>query len=69
MIRRLVRSLTLLVRRRLKLLLIKHVIQWLDDTQHAEVDEFEDKLIELELICIPIIAKISKQECFGQRSK
>jgi molecular chaperone DnaK (HSP70) len=46
----------------------KHVIQWLDDTQHAEVDEFEDKLIEIELICVPIIAKISKQECLDKEA-
>jgi len=41
---------------------IKQVIHWLDGIQHAEADEFEDKLIGLELICNPIIAKISKQE-------
>ncbi|GLT77987.1 hypothetical protein SLA2020_495390 [Shorea laevis] len=41
---------------------IKQVIQWLDGIQHAEADEFEDKLIGLELICNPIIAKISKQQ-------
>jgi heat shock protein 1/8 len=41
---------------------IKHVIHWLDGIQHADVDEFEDKLIGLELICNPIIAKISRQE-------
>jgi len=37
---------------------IKHVIHWLDGIQHAEANEFEDKLIGLELICNPIIAKI-----------
>jgi len=41
---------------------IKHVIGWLDGVQHAEPDEFEDKLIGLELICNPIIAKISRRE-------
>jgi heat shock protein 1/8 len=41
---------------------IKHVIRWLDGIQHAEVDEFVDKLIGLELICNPIIAKIFRQE-------
>jgi len=41
---------------------IKKVIHWLDGIQHAEADEFEDKLIGLELICNPIIAKISRQE-------
>ncbi|XP_062154075.1 heat shock cognate 70 kDa protein-like [Alnus glutinosa] len=41
---------------------IKHVIHWLNGIQHAKADEFEDKLIGLELICNPIIAKISRQE-------
>jgi heat shock protein 1/8 len=41
---------------------IKHVIRWIDGIQHAEVDEFVDKLIGLELICNPIIAKIFRQE-------
>ncbi|XP_059457865.1 heat shock cognate 70 kDa protein-like [Corylus avellana] len=40
---------------------IKQVIHWLDGIQHAEENEFEDKLIGLELICNPIIAKISRQ--------
>jgi heat shock protein 1/8 len=37
---------------------IKHVINWLDGIQHAGADEFKDKLIGLEFICNPIIAKI-----------
>jgi len=37
---------------------IKQVIHWLDGIPHAEADEFKDKLIELELICNPFIAKI-----------
>ncbi|XP_059458488.1 heat shock 70 kDa protein 4-like, partial [Corylus avellana] len=41
---------------------IKQVIHWLDGIQHAEADEFEDKLIGLELICNPIIAKIKKDD-------
>jgi heat shock protein 1/8 len=40
---------------------IKQVIHWLDGIQDAEANEFEDKLIGLELICNPIIAKISRQ--------
>ncbi|XP_059456154.1 heat shock cognate 70 kDa protein-like [Corylus avellana] len=39
---------------------IKHVIHWLDGIQHAGADEFKDKLIGLEFICNPIIAKISR---------
>ncbi|XP_062154328.1 heat shock cognate 70 kDa protein-like [Alnus glutinosa] len=41
---------------------IKHVILWLDGIQHAKADEFEDKLIGLELICNPIIAKTSRRQ-------
>jgi L1 cell adhesion molecule like protein len=33
-------------------------IQWLDQNQLAEVDEFEDKMKELESLCNPIIAKM-----------
>ncbi|XP_052177051.1 heat shock 70 kDa protein-like [Diospyros lotus] len=37
---------------------IDEAIDWLDRNQLAEVDEFEDKLKELENLCNPIIAKI-----------
>lgn len=37
---------------------IDESIHWLEGNQLAEVDEFEDKLKELEGICNPIIAKI-----------
>ncbi|XP_021995433.2 heat shock 70 kDa protein 2-like, partial [Helianthus annuus] len=37
---------------------VETAIQWLDGNQLAEVDEFEDKLKELEGICNPIIAKM-----------
>ncbi|XP_059456156.1 heat shock 70 kDa protein 1-like [Corylus avellana] len=40
----------------------KQVIQWLDGIQHSEADEFEEKLVGLELICNPIIAKISRRQ-------
>ncbi|CAN4088601.1 unnamed protein product [Withania somnifera] len=33
-------------------------IEWLDVNQLVEVDEFEDKLKELENLCNPIIAKM-----------
>jgi heat shock protein 1/8 len=44
---------------------IKQVIHWLDGVQlfqHAEGDDFRDKLIELELICNPIIANIKNED-------
>ncbi|KAF7124214.1 hypothetical protein RHSIM_Rhsim12G0185700 [Rhododendron simsii] len=37
---------------------IDEAIQWLDGNQLAEVEEFEDKLKELENFCNPIIAKM-----------
>lgn len=37
---------------------INGAISWLDQNQLAEVDEFEDKMKELEGICNPIIAKM-----------
>ncbi|KAL7191544.1 hypothetical protein ACSBR2_023592 [Camellia fascicularis] len=37
---------------------IDEVIEWLDRNQLAEVEEFEDKLKELENLCNPIIAKM-----------
>uniref|UniRef100_A0A1S3ZAJ7 Heat shock cognate 70 kDa protein-like n=2 Tax=Nicotiana TaxID=4085 RepID=A0A1S3ZAJ7_TOBAC len=37
---------------------IDEAIKWLDSNQLAEVDEFEDKMKELEGICNPIIAKM-----------
>ncbi|KHG09207.1 Heat shock 70 kDa 1 -like protein [Gossypium arboreum] len=37
---------------------IDEAIQWLDNNQLAEADEFEDKMKELESICNPIIAKM-----------
>jgi heat shock 70kDa protein 1/2/6/8 len=37
---------------------VEGAINWLDNNQLAEVDEFEDKMKELEGICNPIIAKM-----------
>lgn len=37
---------------------VDETIEWLDRNQLAEVDEFEDKLKELEGLCNPIIAKM-----------
>jgi L1 cell adhesion molecule like protein len=37
---------------------VEETISWLDGNQTAEVDEFEDKLKELEGICNPIISKM-----------
>jgi heat shock 70kDa protein 1/2/6/8 len=37
---------------------VEEAIKWLDSNQLAEVDEFEDKMKELEGICNPIISKM-----------
>merc|ERR1712070_604437 len=37
---------------------VEDAITWLDGNQTAEVDEFEDKLKELEGVCNPIISKM-----------
>ncbi|CAL0318843.1 unnamed protein product [Lupinus luteus] len=37
---------------------IQKAFQWLDANQHAKVDEFEDKVKELESICNPIMVKM-----------
>jgi L1 cell adhesion molecule like protein len=37
---------------------VEDTIQWLDQNQLAEVDEFDDKQKELERICNPIIARM-----------
>ncbi|KAF0911019.1 hypothetical protein E2562_005407 [Oryza meyeriana var. granulata] len=37
---------------------VEQAIQWLDNNQLAEVEEFEDKMKELEGPCSPIIAKM-----------
>jgi heat shock protein 1/8 len=37
---------------------VEAAITWLDGNQTAEVDEFEDKLKELEGVCNPIISKM-----------
>lgn len=37
---------------------MEEVIQWLDSSQFAGADEFEDKLKKFEAISKPIIAKI-----------
>ncbi|KAF7119308.1 hypothetical protein RHSIM_Rhsim13G0084400 [Rhododendron simsii] len=36
----------------------KQVIQWLDGNEHADTEEFEYKMKELERICNPVISKI-----------
>ncbi|XP_021298179.1 heat shock 70 kDa protein 5 [Herrania umbratica] len=44
---------------------IDETIEWLDRNQLAEVDEFEDKLKELEGLCNPIISKMYQGQGAG----
>jgi heat shock protein 1/8 len=50
---------------------IKHMIDWLDGIQHAEADEFEDKLIRLELICVKLkrMRRESREEEENKKQK
>lgn len=41
-------------------------IQWLDQNQLAESDEFDDKMKELEGICNPIIARMYQGGAGGE---
>jgi len=44
---------------------VDSAISWLDSNQLAEVDEFEDKMKELEGVCNPIIAKMYQGDAAG----
>ncbi|KAJ4956460.1 hypothetical protein NE237_013243 [Protea cynaroides] len=37
---------------------LKEALEWLDDNQNAETDEFEDKLKEVEAVCNPVIKQM-----------
>merc|ERR1719218_457110 len=37
---------------------VEEAISWLDGNQTAEIDEYEDKLKELERVCNPIISQM-----------
>ena len=40
---------------------IKEVLEWLDDNQDAEKEEYEEKLKEVEGVCNPIVSKVYQQ--------
>ena len=40
---------------------IKETLDWLDDNQNAEKEEYEEKLKEIEAICNPIVSKVYQQ--------
>jgi len=40
---------------------IKETLDWLDDNQNAEKEEYEDKLKEMEAVCNPIVSKVYQQ--------
>lgn len=40
---------------------LKDAMEWLDDNQHAEKDEFDEKTKEVEAVCNPIIKKAYDQ--------
>jgi len=40
---------------------VKEILDWLDDNQNAEKEEYEEKLKEIEGICNPIVSKVYQQ--------
>jgi heat shock protein 5 len=40
---------------------IKETLDWLDDNQDAEKEEYEEKLKEIEGVCNPIVSKVYQQ--------
>ena len=40
---------------------VKETLDWLDDNQNAEKEEYEEKLKEIEGICNPIVSKVYQQ--------
>merc|ERR1712153_71291 len=40
---------------------VKDTLDWLDDNQNAEKEEYEDKLKEMEAVCNPIVSKVYQQ--------
>lgn len=45
---------------------MKEVLEWLDDNQSAEKDDFEEKLKEVEAVCNPVIKQVYEKS--GERS-
>lgn len=45
---------------------LKEVLEWLDDNQSAEKDDFEEKLKEVEAVCNPVIKQVYEKS--GERS-
>ena len=40
---------------------LKDALDWLDDNQSAEKEDFEEKLKEVEAVCNPIVSKVYQQ--------
>mmetsp|Transcript_17432 Transcript_17432/g.48426 ORF Transcript_17432/g.48426 Transcript_17432/m.48426 type:complete len:655 (+) Transcript_17432:114-2078(+) len=45
---------------------VKEALEWMDDNQEAEVDEYNDKLKEVEDVCNPIVAQMYQQGGGGE---
>ena len=44
---------------------IKEVLEWLDENQAAEKEDYEEKLKEVEGICNPIVSKVYQKSGGG----
>ncbi|KAH7287409.1 hypothetical protein KP509_32G054900 [Ceratopteris richardii] len=47
---------------------LKEALDWLDDNQNAEKEDFEEKLKEVEAVCNPIVSKVYQQSGTGPSS-
>jgi heat shock protein 5 len=41
---------------------VKDTLDWLDDNQNAEKEEYEEKLKDIESICNPLVSKVYQQD-------
>ena len=40
---------------------VKETLDWLDDNQNAEKEEYEEKLKDIESVCNPIVSRVYQQ--------
>ena len=40
---------------------VKETLDWLDDNQNAEKEEYEEKLKDIESVCNPIVSRVYRQ--------
>lgn len=48
---------------------VKEALEWLDDNQTAEKEDYEEKLKEVEAVCNPIVAAVYQRSGGGPSSE